>query len=149
MEIKWYWFAEQMGLVEDVSHLYSDGTTYQVSADTGEVFGWIAFSLIPLVLLIGFLLRFFTARRRGERTAQMILRTGIGMLLLYALLLAVGIGPYIEFYPQGSGFLDLSGIEHILEGIFCAFLALMLYLGGRLGHIHGYKRPKKPLNTNK
>lgn len=126
MEIKWYWPAEQMGLVKDVSALYDDGTSYQVSARADEIFGAIGLSLIPLLFLIGFALCFFC-------TGRTPLRVGVGLLLSYALLLAVGVGPYVEFYPRGGSFFDLDVLEHILEGIGCALLALVFSLGGRLG----------------
>ena len=93
MEIKWYWLAERMGLVRDVSALYDDGTTYQVSAKADEIFGAIELALIPLLFLLGFALCFFSSSRAP-------LRVGVGLLLGYALLLAVGMGPYVEFYPR-------------------------------------------------
>ena len=58
--------------------------------------------------------------------------TGSIILLVYAVLLAVGIGPYIEFYPQGAGFLDFSTLEYIIDGIYVGILALMLFLGGKV-----------------
>lgn len=64
---------------------------------------------------------------------------GIAVLMIYAVLLAVGIGPYIEFYPQTGGFLDLSVLAHIMDGIFFAFLALMLFLGGKAGNRLGQR----------
>lgn len=126
MEIKWYWLAEQLGLVEDVSALYNDGTTYRVSARTDEIFNAMRLALVPLLFLAGFALCFFCA-------AHAPLRIGVGFLLTYAVLLAVGIGPYVQFYPSGGGFIDLSALEHLFSGIGCAALALVFWLGGRLG----------------
>ena len=126
MNIKWYAPAKWLGLVKDISHTYNDGYThYTVSAQTGDIFAYLTLSLLPLLFVIGVLMGF----RRKERAIRM----GVILLLVYGLLLAVGIGPYIELYPQGSGFIDLSALEHFIEGIYTALLALSLYLGGRLG----------------
>ncbi len=119
MEIKWYWLAEQLGLVQDVSALYDDGTRYVVSSEVGDVFFWLRAALVPLLFLLGFALCVRIA-------SPAPLRVGVGILLTYTVLLAVGVGPYVKFYPQGSGFLDLSTLEHILSGIGCAALALSL-----------------------
>ena len=126
MNIKWYAPAKWLGLVKDISHTYNDGYThYTVSAQTGDIFAYLTLSLLPLLFVIGVLMGF----RRKERAIRM----GVILLLVYGLLLAVGIGPYIELYPQGSGFIALSALEHFIEGIYTALLALSLYLGGRLG----------------
>lgn len=63
MEIEWYWLAEQLNLVRDVRYLYNDGTAYEVSVKAGDVFGALTLSLIPLLFLAGFLIRFISARR--------------------------------------------------------------------------------------
>ncbi len=129
MEIKWYGLAKLLGLVEDISSQYNDGYIHHsVSSKTGDVFTALTLSLIPLLFLAGFLLG-----RRKDR-GQRPLRIAIILLLVYAVLLAVGVGPYIQFYPQSVGFIDLSALEHIVDGIYTALLALCLYLGGRLGH---------------
>lgn len=129
MEIKWYGLAETLGLVEDIAYRYNDGYThYRVSARADEVFSALTFSLIPLLFLAGFLLRRF-----GGRKCAKAVRVGVILLLVYAVLLAVGIGPYIQLYPRSGGFLDFSTLEHIIEGIYCALLALCLQLGGKLG----------------
>ena len=108
MEVKWYLPAKLLGLVEDISYQYNDGYTHHiVSARTGDVFLTFFLALIPILFLTGF-------------------------LLLYALTSAVGLGPYIQFYPQSAGFLDLSLLEHIVQGLYCALLALSLFLGGKL-----------------
>ncbi len=133
MEIKWYAPAQWLGLVEDISHQYNDGFThYTVSSQANEVFTYLTLSLLPLLFLTGLLLR--------RKCSQKPLRIAVTVLLIYAVLLAVGIGPYVLLYPQGSGFIDLSALEHLIEGIYCALLALSLYLGGRLGN----RLPAKP-----
>ena len=39
MTIKWYWPAERLGLVKNISHEYNDGGTYwSVAGNTGDVF---------------------------------------------------------------------------------------------------------------
>ena len=126
VELKWYAPARWLGLVKDISHEYNDGFThYTVSAQTGDIFAYLTLSLLPLLFVIGLLM--------GLRQKERAIRMGVILLLIYAVLLAVGIGPYIELYPQGSGFIDLSALEHFIEGIYTALLALSLYLGGRLG----------------
>ena len=126
MNIKWYAPAKWLGLMEDLTHQYNDGYThYTVSAKANDVFAYLTLSLLPLLFVIGVLMGF----RRKERAIRM----GVILLLVYGLLLTVGIGPYIQLYPQGSGFIDLSALEHFIEGIYTALLALSLYLGGRLG----------------
>ena len=143
MEIKWYWLAEQLNLVRDVRHLYNDGTAYEVSLKAGDVFMALTLSLIPILFLAGFLIRFLSARRGREGVGKNIVLVGIAVLMIYAVLLAVGIGPYIKFYPQSGGFIDLSFIEHIIEGIYCAFLALLLFLGGKSGNRLGRRTSEK------
>ena len=126
MEIKWYWLAIRLGLVEDLSGISSTGETRSVSADTDEVFLAIRLGLLILLLGLGFALGRFCASRAP-------IHIGVGVLLTYALLQAVGFGPYVQFYPTGGGFFDLSVLEHILAGIFCALVALFFHLSGRLG----------------
>ena len=132
MEIKWYWLAEALGYVKDISHL-GNNMTYEVSAKVGDFFLMLYFSLFPLLFLIGFLLQFLTNGREGEHTAGRAVKVCVLSLLFYAGMLAAGIGPYIQFYPQSAGFIDLSVLEHILDGIACGLLALILFLGGKFG----------------
>ena len=132
MEIKWYWLAQMLGYVKDIRYL-GGGYTYEVSAKVGEFFLMLYLLLFPVMFITGFLLCFFSYQRKGERAFSLVIRYGVVMLLLYAVMLAVGIGPYIEFYPQSAGFIDLSILEHLLDGIGCALLALSLFLGGKAG----------------
>ena len=63
MKIKWYWLAEQMGLVSNLTAQYNDGAIhYQVSARADEVFSILFLSLIPLLFLFGLILRFLLCR---------------------------------------------------------------------------------------
>ena len=129
MEIKWYGLAQWLGLVEDIAYQYNDGYThYRVSGRTGDVFSALTLSLIPLLLIAGFLLRRFA----GE-TGRKIIKAGGVLLLIYAVLLAVGVGPYFILYPKGGGFLDFTTLEHIVTGIYTALLALCLHISGRFG----------------
>ena len=132
MKIKWYALAEWLGLMEDLS-AGNGSTLYTVSAKADDFFETAFFSLIPLLFLSGFLLNFLLCRRGRLPRAVVLTRWGIGALLVYAVLLAVGVGPYIQFYPQGTGFIDLSALEHALSGLYCAFLALLFFVGSRLG----------------
>ena len=130
MNIKWYAPAKWLGLMEDLTHQYNDGYThYTVSVKANDVFAYLTLSLLPILFLAGFLI----GRKCSADTSKPLLGSGIVLLLVYSVLLAVGIGPYIQLYPQSSGFLDFSVLEHIVDGIYCALLALSLYLGGRLG----------------
>lgn len=131
MKIKWYWLAEQLGVMEDIS----TGTeiAYRVSVKADEYFETAIFSLVPLLFLAGLFLAFLLGRRQREILAGKLTLGGIGILVIYGLLLATGIGPYIQFYPQPGGFSDLSPITNILSGLYCGFLALLLFLGSRLG----------------
>ena len=139
MELKWYAPAQWLGLVEDISHEYNDGFThYTVSVKANDVFACLTLSLLPLLFLAGFLIRFLCTRR-GKAHMGHAVRVAAGILLIYAVLLAVGIGPYIQFYPQSSGFLDFSTLEHIVDGVYCALLGPSLYLGGKLGNRIGRK----------
>ncbi len=134
MEIEWYWPAEQMGFIKDISEQYNDGMRYlQVSSKVGDVFMVLTFSLIPLCFMIGLLIRWILGRKKKDALAKKIVWGIAGVMFVYAILLAVGIGPYIMFYPQGGGFLDLSVIEHIIKGVYCGFLAILLLLGGKVG----------------
>ena len=131
MKIKWYWLAEQLGLMEDIS--VGSEIAYRVSAKANEYLEAAVFSLMPILFLAGVFLAFLPGRRRREALAAKLTLGGIFLLVIYGLLLAVGIGPYIQFYPQSGGFIDLSPITNILSGLYCGFLALLLFLGSRLG----------------
>lgn len=134
MEIKWYWLAEQLDLVKNTSHLYNDGHIYyEVSAKADEIFSMLALSGIPLLFLLGLMVQLIASLSRHDRLGRNIIRIIAGVLMVYAVLLAVGIGPYITWYPQGGGFIDLSVLEHVIQGVYCAVLALMMWLGGRVG----------------
>ena len=136
MKIKWYALAEWLGLMEDLSG-ENGSTLYTVSAKADDFFTAAFLSLMPLLFLAGFLLNFLLCRRQRTATAVKLTRCGVVALLLYAVLLAVGVGPYIQFYPQSAGFIDLSALEHALSGLYCAFLGLLLFLGARLGRALG------------
>lgn len=133
MTIKWYGLAELLGLVKNISHEYNDGGTYwSVASNTGDVFLTILLSMIPVMFFIGYLLHFiYRSKQNAQKGEKVVLGCTI-MLLIYAVLLAVGVGPYIQFYPQGAGFLDFSTIEHIMDGIYVGILALMVFLGGKV-----------------
>jgi len=137
VELKWYWPAERLGLVKDLRDLYDDGTTWQVSARADEVFAWIFFVLALSLLLAVFLLRFFGVRKDRDPLCRRVQRILTVLLLIRAILVAVGVGPYVQFYPTGGGFIDLSVLEHILAGILWALLALAVFLFGKLGRFCG------------
>lgn len=58
-----------------------------------------------------------------------LVRGGVILLLIYALLLAAGVGPYLKLYPRGGSFLSFDTLDHILRGIYCSLLALALFWG--------------------
>ena len=134
MEIKWYWPMELLGLVKDVSGEYNDGWThYQVSRMCDTVMRYLILGLIPAMLLLGFFIRKLAGRAGQNVLGVWLVRGGVILLLIYALLLAAGVGPYIKLYPRGGSFLSFDTLDHILRGIYCALLALALFLGGRVG----------------
>lgn len=125
---------ELLGLVENISGEYNDGYThYQVSALCAQVLLYALLALIPLLFLLGFLARRLTGRAGRPAAGIWLVRGGVVLLLVYALLLAAGAGPYLQLYPRGGGFLSLDTLEHLVQGGYCAVLALALCLGGRLG----------------
>lgn len=130
MTIKWYWPAEMLGLVKNISHEYNDGGTYwSVAGNTDDVFLTLMISMFGVMFFAGFLLHFIYRVKQNALRGEKIVFSAMIVLLVYAILLAVGVGPYIQFYPQSAGFLDFSTIEHIIDGIYVGLLALMLYLG--------------------
>jgi hypothetical protein len=132
MTIKWYWPAEMLGLVKNISHEYNDGGTYwSVAGNTGDVFLTLMLSMFGVMFFAGFLLHFIYRVKQNALRGEKIVLSAMIVLLVYAILLAVGVGPYIQFYPQSAGFLDFSTIEHIIDGIYVGLLALMLYLGSK------------------
>ena len=132
MTIKWYWPAEMLGLVKNISHEYNDGGTYwSVAGNTGDVFMTLMLSMFGVMFFAGFLLHFIYRVKQNALRGEKIVFSAMIVLLVYAILLAVGVGPYIQFYPQSAGFLDFSTIEHIIDGIYVGLLALMLYLGSK------------------
>ena len=132
MTIKWYWPAEMLGLVKNISHEYNDGGTYwSVAGNTGDVFLTLMLSMFGVMFFAGFLLHFIYRVKQNALRGEKIVFSAMIVLLVYAILLAVGVGPYIQFYPQSAGFLDFSTIEHIIDGIYVGLLALMLYWGSK------------------
>ena len=132
MTIKWYWPAEMLGLVKNISHEYNDGGTYwSVAGNTGDVFLTLMLSMFGVMFFAGFLLHFIYRVKQNALRGEKIVFSAMIVLLVYAILLAVGVGPYIQFYPQSAGFLDFSTIEHIIDGVYVGLLALMLYLGSK------------------
>ena len=132
MTIKWYWPAEMLGLVKNISHEYNDGGTYwSVAGNTGDVFLTLMLSMFGVMFFAGFLLHFIYRVKQNALRGEKIVFSAMIVLLVYAILLAVGVGPYIQFYPQSAGFLDFSTIEHIIDGIYVGLLALILYLGSK------------------
>ena len=132
MTIKWYWPAQMLGLVKNISHEYNDGGTYwSVAGNTDDVFLTLLLSMIGVMFFVGFLIHFIYRVKRNPLRGEKFMLIAAIMLLVYAILLAVGIGPYIQFYPQSAGFLDFSTLEHIIDGVYVAILALMLFLGSK------------------
>ena len=132
MTIKWYWPAEMLGVVKNISHEYNDGGTYwSVAGNTGDVFLTLMLSMFGVMFFAGFLLHFIYRVKQNALRGEKIVFSAMIVLLVYAILLAVGVGPYIQFYPQSAGFLDFSTIEHIIDGIYVGLLALMLNLGSK------------------
>ena len=132
MTIKWYWPAEMLGLVKNISHEYIDGGTYwSVAGNTGDVFLTLMLSMFAVMFFAGFLMHFIYRVKQNALRGEKIVFSAMIVLLVYAILLAVGVGPYIQFYPQSAGFLDFSTIEHIIDGIYVGLLAMMLYLGSK------------------
>ena len=141
MTIKWYWPAEMLGLVKNISHEYNDGGTYwSVAGNTGDVFLTLMLSMFGVMFFAGFLLHFIYRVKQNALRGEKIVFSAMIVLLVYAILLAVGIGPYIQFYPQSAGFLDFSTIEHIIDGIYVGLLALMLYLGSKADRLMSEKQ---------
>ena len=94
---------------------------------------WLLLGLFPLLFLFGFLTRRLSARAGRDTLGIWLARVSVALLLGYALLLSIGVGPYIQFYPSGGGFISFDTLEHLLYGIYCTLLALSLFLGGKLG----------------
>ena len=133
MTIQWYGLAQALGLVKNISHEYNDGGTYwTVAGNTDDVFLTLQLSLIAVMFFVGFLVHFMYRVKQTPQKGETVVLGCTVALLIYAVLLAVGIGPYIQFYPQGGGWIDLSTFEHIVDGIYTAILALMVFLGGKV-----------------
>jgi hypothetical protein len=102
-----------------------------VAGNTGDVFLTLMLSMFAVMFFAGFLMHFIYRVKQNALRGEKIVFSAMIVLLVYAILLAVGVGPYIQFYPQSAGFLDFSTIEHIIDGIYVGLLALMLYLGSK------------------
>ena len=141
MTIKWYWPAEMLGLVKNISHEYNDGGIYwSVAGNTDDVFLTLFLSMVGVMFFAGFLLHFFYRVKHNVAKGEKIVLIAVILLLIYAILLAVGVGPYIQFYPQSAGFLDFSTITHIINGMYVAMLALMLFGGSKTDQWMSKKR---------
>ncbi len=134
MRIKWYWPAKMLGLVKDISHEYNDGAIHtSVSAKTGDVFFCLYLALPVILFILGFIITFFIHDKSKKSIIKKVFNFLIIILLVYAVLLAVGIAPYLEFYPHGGGFIDLTVFENIVRGIYTAITAFALWLGKTAG----------------
>ena len=141
MEIKWYWPAEMLGLVEDVTHLYpGQGICYEVSAKTDEVFAAFALGMMPFLMIAGALWMICFVRKNKEHIGQKRLHMVAMILVGYGVLSVIGVGPYIQFYPSGGGFIDFSFLEHLAQGVYLGILAGCLWLGGKLGKFYMGKK---------
>jgi len=141
VEIKCYWFAEMLGLVKDVTHLYPEqGICYEVAAKTDEIFAVFTLGMMPLLVIVGFLLMIYFVRKNKEYLGKKISKIMMIVLLIYGALSAIGVGPYIQFYPSGGGFLDFSLLEHIVQGIYLVILTGCLWLGNKLGKFYMRKK---------
>ena len=130
MRIKWYWPAKMLGLVKDISHEYNDGAIHtSVSARAGDIFFCLHLALPVVLFIFGFIIAFLYRNRSVKKVFNAL----IIIMLVYAVLLAVGIAPYLEFYPRGGGFIDLTVFENIVRGIYTAITAFTLWLGKTAG----------------
>ena len=134
MEIKWYWPAKMLGLIKDVSLEYNDGFEHiSVSAKAGEVF-FCFYIAVPFILFTaGFVIAFLNRKKSIEKTVRKTFNAVIAIFLIYAFLLAVGVAPYLQFYPQGGGFINLTVFENIVRGLYVAISAFALWLGKTAG----------------
>ena len=129
MEVKWYWLFEKLGYYVD----NGDGTS-STSADIGDVFQRIALFGIITIVVILFVLS-YVLRRYGGRKSKIAQSSLIVLLLVICILKSTGVGPYIEYYPtqRGGGFIDLSVISNIFEGLCYLLFAFAVWLGGFFG----------------
>jgi len=139
MEWKWYWFAEGLGLVERMNNQF--GEQWQISAKTDEVFFWLGVGLFVFWFLLGCVATVVAIRKEREALWNKVSRVIVGCFLIYGICLAVGIGPYIKWYPQGSGFIDFTLLEHMINAVRMVLLAGCFLLGKRIGR----KLSKKPM----
>lgn len=147
MKIKWYWLAEQMGLVSDLTAQYNDGAIhYQVSARADEVFATLFLSLIPLLFLSALIFCFLLCRRGRPNVGRQILNILSMFLGIYGLFLSFGAAPYLQFFPQAGGFISLDTLENIARGLYCALLALSVLLGGKTGRFLAFHCTKRTEN---
>ena len=134
MRIKWYWPAKMLGLVKDISHEYNDGAIHtRVSAKAGDIFFCLHPALPVVLFILGFIISFFIRDKSKKSIIKKVFNILIIILLVYAVLLAIGIAPYLEFYPRGGGFIDLTVFENIVHGIYTAITAFALWLGKTAG----------------
>jgi len=134
MEIKWYWPAKMLGLVEDISHEYNDGFAHtRVSARADEVFMYLHLAFPVILFMISFIISFLYTKKDKATIVKKALNVVIILMLIYAVLLLIGIAPYFTFYPQGGGFIDLTVFENIVRGLYFAICAFFVWLGRKAG----------------
>ena len=134
MRIKWYWPAKMLGLVKDISHEYNDGAIHtSVSAKAGDIFFCLHLALPVVLFLLGLMITFFIRDKSKKSIIKKVFNILIIILLVYAVFLAVGIAPYLEFYPRGGGFIDLTVFENMIRGTYTAITAFALWLGKTAG----------------
>ena len=144
MKIKWYWLAEQMGLVSDLTAQYNDGAIhYRVSAQADEVFAALFLSLIPFLFLFSLVSCFLLCRMGRSDQGRYFSNIPAILLCVYGVLLSFGAAPYLQFYPQSSGFLSLDTLENIIRGLYCSLLAFSLFLGGKTGRFLAFHCTKR------
>jgi len=134
MTIKFYGPMKLLGFVTELSG--ENGETFSVSAKVDDFMAQVLVFLIFAAFLAAFTARFFR-RLKGKEGICIVGKTTSIILFTYAILQAVGIGPYFELYPQGGGFIDMSTLEHLLQGAYTAFLGVMVLFGGKCGEMLG------------
>lgn len=136
MKIKWYWPAKMLGLIKEVN---DEVGSLSVSAKADDFMAFVNISLLIVVFIAAFLISFISFKTDKEKLIKKAVIMTLVIVLILAVLHCFGIAPYIQYYPTGSGFIDITVLENLARGIYHGFIALSIFAGSKIGTlIAGY-----------
>ena len=84
MVIEWYWLAEKLGFMKNITTQYADGSIhYEVAVKAEGFFFALTWAMFPTLFLIGLISCFLAGWKKCENAGKTVVRYGIVILLVY------------------------------------------------------------------